>query len=71
VGELVGVAGEPGEAGFAAEGPHDVGAGAAVVEEPKMAETSLPKMLMLSSSSGGLCAVSPHADDGMGARQRP
>jgi hypothetical protein len=61
VGELVGVGDEgvgdePGEAGFAAEGPHDVGAGAVVVEEPKMAETSLPKILMF-SSSGVPCAV--------------
>jgi hypothetical protein len=60
VGELVGVGvgvgDEPDEAGFAAEGPHDVGAGAVVVEEPKMAETSLPKILMF-SSSGVPCAV--------------
>jgi hypothetical protein len=55
VGELVGVADEPGEAGFVADGPHDVGAGA-VGEEPKMAETSLPKILMF-SSSGVPCAV--------------
>jgi hypothetical protein len=60
-GELVGEAGAPGEAGFA-DGPHEVGAGA-VAEEPKMAETSLPKMLMC-SSSGVPCAVSePHAPE--------
>src|SRR5207342_499503 len=80
-GELVGAAGEAGEAGAAgdaglgADGLQDVGAGvgagSAACEEPKIAETSLPKMLMLSSSSGGPCAVAPHADDGMGARQRP
>src|SRR4029079_2841615 len=73
--ELVGAAGEageacaPGDAGLGADGLQvvgAVGAGSAGCEEPKMAETSLPKILMLSSSSDGPCAVIPHADDGMG-----
>jgi len=80
-GELVGAAGEagaagaPGDAGLGADGLQvvgaDVGAGSAAWEEPKIAETSLPKMLMVSSSSYGRYAVIPHADDGIGARQRP
>ena len=63
-GELVGAAGEAGEAGAAgdaglgADGLQDVGAGSAACEEPKIAETSLPKMLMV-SSSGEPCAVFP------------
>jgi hypothetical protein len=54
VGELVGAAGD---AGLGADGLQDVGAGvgagSAAWEEPKIAETSLPKMLMLSSSLVG------------------
>jgi hypothetical protein len=54
VGELVGAAGD---AGLGADGLQDVGAdvgaGSGAWEEPKIAETSLPKMLMLSSSLVG------------------
>jgi hypothetical protein len=39
-----------------ADGLQDVGAGSAACEEPKIAETSLPKMLMVSSSDAP-CAV--------------
>jgi hypothetical protein len=64
VGELVGAAGEDGDgaagdAGLGADGFQDVGAGSAACEEPKMAETSLPKMLMV-TSSGEPCAVFPN-----------
>jgi hypothetical protein len=84
-GELVGAAGEAGEAGVAgdaglgADGLQDVGAGSAACEEPKIAETSLPKMLMVSSSDAP-CAVFPTARPemnghrwmtGMGTQQRP
>jgi hypothetical protein len=58
-GELVGAAvgagaaGDVGEAGLGADGLQEVGAGSAACEEPKIAETSLPKMLMVSSSLMG------------------
>jgi hypothetical protein len=44
-----------------ADGPHDVGAGPAVCEEPKMAETSLPKMLMFTPLVCPARFAEPHA----------